>query len=1070
MTSILAAHPLTLQASSIMAQIDAPVMSQIADPMLQRRPNGEIDNKNRGRRRSRTSLQPTEDEGELSHGEIAEGHTSGDDGHPRKRRRSRKGLDKKFECSTEGCGKSYSRAEHLYRHQLNHTPKQIYNCDFDGCSRTFVRQDLCNRHRDRHTAKGSQLHRKDSILSQGSPVSQIPQPQSLQGSTSPEVTRPSLMGPTIRTTQIQYQSPQDIRSTSYSPVTNPASGTYPGGGSTNGGDGYPSVNYKRSDSEMIHRGQNTSSASSNSRGQRHPSFGTPDAKSVEFSRPLQPNVGHYGMLPTASNNQNYRSNQAHSPQAYISQQNFPPFSLPPSGFANVAANTINSGETEPLLQTPVSAEYPNEISQAQQSGPDMMLLDQMAVSNTMPVFGGEGCYNRSPCAIPEDFVAYLFSTQQNDMGQMNSQPYPNTYPDATAQYYAPYFTNDLGNGGFYPPAAQQSHHPMAVTSLLDTSLPETVLSEEKSQAIIDLIKERFNETGNAPFVKQKKEKLVDGDRSKDNHMMSRKMMQTYIGSYWLHFSDQMPILHKPTFSPDRTPDLLLIAMMAIGASLLDKAHGPAVTEAGADLSNFLAWHLRWEIFNDHQFRPPASLWVFQALLLLEIYEKMYSTRALHERAHIHHATTITLMRRGSSLIGRSALDSPPSARDDKHGHNDSRQSSASAANTPDEWWNHWIINEATRRAAFAAFVIDSTHATMFGHSTVMVAHEMRLPLPCDEAMWTATSSAEVGRLESSLQASGMKPISFLEGLKRTLNAQDVRTNSFGRTILMAGLLSVSWHMNQRDLQVNSLGVSQALGGRDKWRGSLTRAFDLWMQDFDSSLLKQSENMPGPYAYTGKENNVVYQSRTVLHHLAHMAMHVDVVDCQIFARAKRLLGRTIGSQDLNSAQRRMQDIWAPTAKARDATFYAIKFLCTVLLPEKPTSMSHGYDHAQLDSIVDYSARDDVLLNRPWVLYFAALIVWCYGYALEGPTTAPVPDRHVKTDQARDMRAYLRRFGSINNPEELKILTGLNGCSGLLMVLQGIFQETRWELLHEAALLLNNCINLVSGQPYPPSRDL
>lgn len=27
--------------------------------------------------------------------------------------------DKKFECKHEGCGKSYSRAEHLYRHQLN---------------------------------------------------------------------------------------------------------------------------------------------------------------------------------------------------------------------------------------------------------------------------------------------------------------------------------------------------------------------------------------------------------------------------------------------------------------------------------------------------------------------------------------------------------------------------------------------------------------------------------------------------------------------------------------------------------------------------------------------------------------------------------------------------------------------------------------------------------------------------------------------------------------------------------------------------------------------------------------
>ena len=37
----------------------------------------------------------------------------------RKRKRSRKGLDKKYLCPHEGCGKSYSRAEHLYRHQLN---------------------------------------------------------------------------------------------------------------------------------------------------------------------------------------------------------------------------------------------------------------------------------------------------------------------------------------------------------------------------------------------------------------------------------------------------------------------------------------------------------------------------------------------------------------------------------------------------------------------------------------------------------------------------------------------------------------------------------------------------------------------------------------------------------------------------------------------------------------------------------------------------------------------------------------------------------------------------------------
>lgn len=40
-------------------------------------------------------------------------------GKPRKRKRSRKGLEKNFPCTHHDCGKSYSRAEHLYRHQLN---------------------------------------------------------------------------------------------------------------------------------------------------------------------------------------------------------------------------------------------------------------------------------------------------------------------------------------------------------------------------------------------------------------------------------------------------------------------------------------------------------------------------------------------------------------------------------------------------------------------------------------------------------------------------------------------------------------------------------------------------------------------------------------------------------------------------------------------------------------------------------------------------------------------------------------------------------------------------------------
>jgi hypothetical protein len=74
-------------------------------------PTSVQDDSGRGRRRTRESENGDE--------ELGEGDSGQTGGSSKKRRRSRKGMDKKFECPHEGCGRSYSRAEHLYRHQLN---------------------------------------------------------------------------------------------------------------------------------------------------------------------------------------------------------------------------------------------------------------------------------------------------------------------------------------------------------------------------------------------------------------------------------------------------------------------------------------------------------------------------------------------------------------------------------------------------------------------------------------------------------------------------------------------------------------------------------------------------------------------------------------------------------------------------------------------------------------------------------------------------------------------------------------------------------------------------------------
>ena len=781
---------------------------------------------------------------------------------------------------------------------------------------------------------------------------------------------------------------------------------------------------------------------------------------ASWNNPLNSN---YNLPNSSSYTSNYQAPNGGSDGSFTPSQNFAPssFSLPPPLVASANQNTSQVSITA-TTPNPTPFETGANVSTPGSSTIDNTMADRGGFQYHMPAYQSEN-HTRSPYAMADDFAAWLFSDpnlSNTSTHELGHGPIPFGQA-AFAEYHNPMFgaaedSNDGGplNVGYIQPLPPP--HTMAVDSILDAGQNSDTLSKEKWTQLLDLISQRFNETDHAPVRKQK-EDLLQGDREDENHVLSIRMMKTYIGSYWFHFHPQLPILHKPTFSADKTQNLLLIAVIAIGASCLDKMHGPQVTQQGAELSNFLAWHLRGEIFKERDFTPPAELWVFQALLLLEVYEKMYSTRTLHERAHVFHATTLTLIRRGSSLIGRSAGDSPPPTKDERPGFaGNGLQELVSP--TPDEWWKKWVTNEATRRMCFAAFIVDNLHATMFGHTVTMVAHEMKLPLPCDESLWSATSSADVSRIEAGLVARGIKSITFFDGLKWTLTGQPVRTNSFGRTALMAGLLNVSWHMNQRDVQVRTLQASQSLGGKARWRSALTRAFDYWKDDFEQTGVKDSGATSTLYQSPNRlDEDNIFESKTVLHHLAHMAMHVDVVSCQIYANAKRLLGRTTLPNDYDTARKRIRDQWAPKASARDATFYSLKFLQKVLVADMPYPQHNASEHS--DGI-SYSARDDFLLNRPWVLYFAALIVWSYGYALDGPI-ASVPDMTTKEQQVQDMRRYLTTVGGVKAPDDLATLRDRNACMGMLYILRDMFGKCRWELLHEAAILLTNCIDMLRG---------
>ena len=876
---------------------------------------------------------------------INNGHTAAQDSANQPNAANSSKPTRRFACTFDGCDKSYTRAEHLGRHQLNHNPKDIYHCDFPGCSRVFVRQDLCVRHRERHDAppnKVGVVSSDDEDADSGTGTRRVGRPRLSSLNRNGSVAR-------LNDQQMSHALPVDSE-------------------------------------------QN----------------------------------GRLSSGPITSVRNDFPSQVASPPR-----------------FANVRPQSGMTGNI---------------------NGFSIDMLDQRTSQQPLATTNDNQNYalpalefNESPASVRDEFTAWLFDEQFPN-------PTGGPFLSAAMNNFGSVGINDFMSFGTMPMFTDYANDGLPTDLGLEAKTSSTSdfeivtaddigwISSSKRSKLIDLMRSRFIDAENTDITSLRLEVFSGEDADAEDHILSLRSMQIYLGSYWKHFHRQMPILHQPTFSADSANDLLVLAVMAIGASQLGSRHGRLKTTQASKFATFVAWHLRWQIFMHVDFRPPAKLWVFQALLLLEVYEKLGSTRQMHERAHVHSATMINLMRRGTTLVGE-----------------DETARRTPNPTTPDEAWHRWIETESTRRAAFAAFVIDAQHAVMFGHAAIMVVHELRLPLPCDDALWSATSAAEVGRVHASLHTHGIKPTTFIEGLKRTLTGKKVKTNHFGRTILMAGLLSITWHLHQRDLQVSSLGASSSLGMPGIWREALAKSFDFWKRDFDESMSHMKNSTLPWQQITTSEDRDACSAADVLHHLSHITLHVDFIECQIFTGAHKLFGRSITRNDYERAKHKMLD-WCKTPGARSAALHALQILRPILM--------HTVSSSDF-----YCARDDHLLNRGWAIYHSLLVLFAYGYALDGPmrpypVQLPTPTSTSKAYTSpdfntwsgisetvfltflEDARVYLNSLSHVKSPDDFRLVqSGRNRLAGLLGLFANSFRDSRWELLQEGSARLERAVQLL-----------
>lgn len=936
-------------------------------------------------------------------------------------------------------------------------PKEIFYCGTPGCNLSFVRKDLCDRHRKRHSQQFLDQQPVDPDGDQPFDVDGTDSGSASDETSTPisrsDVTHPPPTGDESKKRVLmdehdssRYQSVRDHFSGFSDDTNSPVPNRNP-------------LPPQRPESAFHSEVSTNNEELQRAVADANEYLAQPDPIPTfpQLSR-YQSNVSADMLLSHADHN----ISDPNQVSPFGTRNDFPS-TLPRHQSVSTHADGFEIGSPTMLRQVPISTAFGSGVNTFDIPFSTSRLEDQN--------------FGISPSAGTDEFTSWLFDQNGGVYnGQSNGEAaFSHVYqPNVFGQVYSNYFsTPDIEipftNSMNQPLAPSQSHEPIATT---ETSL----LSSWKRQNLLEIMQQRFSGSGSSGFYDRSiKQHIFDGNVDDDEHVLSMSSLNRFIDNYWKNFHDQFPILHQPSFLPNFVHEYLLLAVVVMGASLLNRYdYGPEFTDRAAQLANFIAWNLRWQVFTDPDSCPPAKLWVLQTLAILEVYEKTNSTRALHERAHVHFAATLTLMRRGSALVGDST---PPALRmgtsgEGGHGLLRGEESPPLA----EKWWTHWIAQEATRRAAFGAFLLDSMHAIMFGHAATMVIHEIQLPLPCDDTLWSAPTSSEVGRIEFSLYTNGIKPTTFLTGLKRTLSCRRVRTNPFGRILLIAGLLSVSWHMHQRDLYGKSLDKDN-MGVPEGWKAQLVKALEWWKKDFDESLayMRRSGIDVHKTGFTQEHIRTSDSLASVLYHLGHIGVQVDMPDLCILAGAKTLLGRVITMSDRERVHIRMK-AWATSAAARHAVHYSVRFICSILLQDvksrKPDHKNETSRFENMDghSIYSYSASADFLLPRPWVLYFSTLVVWAYGFLLEGPLR-PFPDNlqypPIATSQGvvheppqspqaeqlkekeQDAKAYLKTMTRFESPAALeKLSMGRNKLIGLISVVSKVLEGSKWELLNEA----------------------
>jgi hypothetical protein len=249
-------------------------------------------------------------------------------------------------------------------------------------------------------------------------------------------------------------------------------------------------------------------------------------------------------------------------------------------------------------------------------------------------------------------------------------------------------------------------------------------------------------------------------------------------------------------------------------------------------------------------------------------------------------------------------------------------------------------------------------------------------------------------------------------------------NALSRLLILHGLMSVFWDMKRRDQ--TSLG---ATGPTAEWKPRLGHAYDAWKTDFDTYCMDMSmQHLKG--SPTAKADFTRFSTSTLaIYHASHITLNVEVIDLQIAAGARHIIGRPVSLHDYERSKWIIRN--QETSAANAAAWHAAQLL--------------------RDGVMNLEGWDvDQQFHYPWCLYLATLTCWAFHH---GKNEASNSARS-SSDSANDESSMNALISSMTaaGPEGLERLAGRQTTSGLINVVAKHLSNIRWAVVFEGMKVL------------------